>query len=101
MPDSTVNSATIISIEVVYANPQEQAVLALNVPQGMTAEEAMVTSGILQRFPEITLSEVKVGIFGAICPLGHVLKQGDRVEIYRPLLRDPKEARRQRAMKQK
>lgn len=88
-----------IEIEVVFAKPEEQVVVQLQVPEGAMAERAVYLSGLTQRFPEINLSELKIGVFGVVCKLDHVLKQGDRVEIYRPLLHDPKEARRQRALK--
>lgn len=89
----------LLAIEVAYAKPEEQVIVNLNVPEGTTAEQAVQLSGLLSRFPEISLTELKVGIFGVICKLEQRVKQGDRVEIYRPLLNDPKEARRQRALK--
>lgn len=86
-------------IEVAYANPEEQALLALDMPEGATVEAAIRASGLLRRFPEIDLEQNKVGIFGKLCKLDQSLKPGDRVEIYRPLFADPKEARRSRAAK--
>ena len=89
----------VINIEVAYAKPDEQVILALQVAQGTTVGEAISLSNILLRFPEIDLSKTKVGIFSQICKLDEILKQNDRVEIYRPLLCDPMQARRQRAAK--
>jgi hypothetical protein len=86
-----------ITVEVVYARPGDQALEQLRVPAGSTIEEVIAHSGILQRFPEIDLSINKVGIFGkAAKPSAHI-NDGDRVEIYRPLIADPKEARKKRA----
>ena len=89
----------LVEIEVAYAKPEEQVIVKLNVPPGTTVEGAISISGLLERFPEISQTEPKVGIFGAICKPEQTVKQGDRVEIYRPLSHDPKEARRQRALK--
>jgi uncharacterized protein len=85
------------SIEVAYATPEQQVIVALNLPEGTTVETAIHASGLLARFPEINLSAV--GIFGKVCELHQPLKAGDRVCCYRPLHNDPKEARRQRAAK--
>jgi putative ubiquitin-RnfH superfamily antitoxin RatB of RatAB toxin-antitoxin module len=87
------------TIEVAYATPEQQVLIALKLPEGATVETAINASGLLARFPDITLSTNAVGIFGKVCELNQVLKTGDRVEIYRPLVHDPKEARRQRAAK--
>lgn len=89
----------LIDVEVAYAKPEEQVIVALNVPEGSSVEQAIKASGLLARFPEIELPEIKVGIFGNVCSMDQVLRQADRVEIYRPLLHDPKDARRQRAAK--
>ena len=88
-----------IDVEVVYAKPEQQAVIGFQMVKTATVEQAIKVSGILDRFPEIDLTVNKVGIFAKTCALDQVLNQGDRVEIYRPLLHDPKEARRQRAAK--
>jgi hypothetical protein len=88
-----------IFIEVAYATPAEQELLALDVEQNTTAEEAVKLSGILELFPEIDLSKNKLGIFGKVVPATQVLQDKDRVEIYRPLIADPKESRRRRAEK--
>lgn len=86
-------------IEVVYALPEQQVLLTLDVKQGTTAEEAIQLSGILQQFSDIDLSKNKIGIFGKAVKLDEVLRDKDRVEIYRPLIADPKESRRKRAEK--
>jgi len=88
-----------LEIEVAYAKPEQQVIVALQLPEGTTVIQAICTSGLLERFPEIDHANIKTGIFGVICQPEHPLKQGDRVEIYRPLVHDPKEARRQRAAK--
>lgn len=88
-----------IDIEVAYARPEQQVIVALSVPDGTTVEQAISASGLLSRFPDIDKTDLKAGIFGGVCKLDQPLKQGDRVEIYRPLRHDPKEARRQRAAK--
>jgi putative ubiquitin-RnfH superfamily antitoxin RatB of RatAB toxin-antitoxin module len=67
--------------------------------EGVTVEQAIQASGLLNRFPEIDATDLKVGIFGSVCKFDQPLRQADRVEIYRPLIHDPKEARRQRAVK--
>lgn len=89
----------LIDIEVAYAKPEQQVIVTLTLPEGATVEQAIKASGLLNRFPEIDATDIKAGIFGCVCKLDQTLKQGDRVEIYRPLLHDPKEARRQRAAK--
>lgn len=86
-----------ILVEVAYALPKQQVVLPLKVAEGTTAEQAIRVSGILARYPEIDLAENKIGIFGKLGKLDAVLREHDRVEIYRPLIADPKEIRRQRA----
>ncbi len=93
------NDETLIEIEVAYATPEEQVIVTINVLLGTTIEQAVELSGLLMRFPEISNSELKIGVFGGSCKPDQFVKQGDRVEIYRPLIHDPKEARRQRALK--
>jgi len=88
-----------IDVEVAYANPEQQVLVALNLSAGATVEQAIQASGLLSRFPEIDATNLKTGIFGSVCKLDQSLKQADRVEIYRPLIHDPKEARRHRAAK--
>lgn len=88
---------SMILVEVVYATPGKQKLLTAKVPAGSTVEAAIQQSGILNEFPEIDLATNKVGIFAKACKLDTVLREKDRVEIYRPLIADPKEVRRQRA----
>jgi putative ubiquitin-RnfH superfamily antitoxin RatB of RatAB toxin-antitoxin module len=87
----------LITIEVAYARPEEQAIISLQVPENTTLAEAIQISRICDRFPEIDLTKAKVGIFSKISAPSTTLKPGDRVEIYRPLMADPKAARKQRA----
>jgi putative ubiquitin-RnfH superfamily antitoxin RatB of RatAB toxin-antitoxin module len=87
----------VIHVEVVYALPQAQMLVPLTVSEGTTLEEAVKLSGILEKFPEIDLPNSKVGIWNKVSELSAVLREKDRVEIYRPLIADPKEVRRKRA----
>ena len=86
-------------VEVAYAKPAEQLIVSLDVAPDATVAEAISQSGLLIRCPDIDLRLNKVGVFGKLCELTQRLREGDRVEIYRPLIADPKEARRQRAAK--
>ncbi|HZW23848.1 MAG TPA: RnfH family protein [Gallionella sp.] len=86
-----------INIEVVYALPHEQTLLKKAVPAGTTVAEALQLSGILQKHPEIDPAATKLGIFGKLTKGDAVLRDKDRIEIYRPLIADPKEVRRKRA----
>ncbi len=86
-----------INIEVAYALPDEQVILTLEVPDDCLVEDAIKRSGILEKYPQINLANDKVGIFGKICKLGASLRNKDRIEIYRKLIADPKESRRQKA----
>lgn len=90
-----------INIEVSYALPDSQVILELEVKQGTTLSEAVEQSNIKDLYPEIDLEKNKVGIFGKLNKLDYVLRDGDRIEIYRPLIADPKEMRKQRADKLK
>ncbi|GHY29168.1 RnfH family protein [Vibrio cholerae] len=90
-------SSEMIHVEVVYALSHEQRVLKLVVEQSATVEEIIRTSGILQMYPEIDLTVNKVGIFSRNVKLDARVRDKDRIEIYRPLLADPKEIRRKRA----
>lgn len=89
-----------INIEVAYALPQQFFLKKLRLPEGCNIQSAILQSGVLQTFHEIDLRKNKVGIFGRLAKLTDILQDGDRVEIYRPLLADPKEIRRQRAAQQ-
>lgn len=91
--------ATEIAVEVAFALPERQRIIALRVPAGCTAFEAAERSGIAELFEGLVLNETRLGIFGKVLeePRRHVLAVGDRVEIYRPLVADPREARKARA----
>lgn len=86
-----------IKVEVTYAKPREQVLLEIEAENGITVRDAIERSGILQRFPEIDLAVNKVGVYGKAAKLDRVLASGERVEIYRPLIADPKTARKRRA----
>ena len=86
-----------ILVEVAYAKPDVQVIIPLKVNPGTTVEQAILQSGILDNFPEIDLTKNKVGIFSKLTKKDAVLREKDRVEIYRPLIADPKEVRKQRA----
>lgn len=89
-----------MNIEVAYARQDKQLIVPLQVEEPCTVEQAIILSDIIGQFPEIDLTENKVGIFSQICLLSARLQENDRVEIYRSLAIDPMEARRQRAIKQ-
>lgn len=86
-----------IDVEVAYARPDTQLILKVRVPHNATLEQAVRESGMLERFPEIDLAASELGIFGKLNKANATLRNGDRVEIYRPLIADPKEVRKQRA----
>lgn len=86
-----------INIEVIYAMPDQQDVASLTLPEGSTAAQAIEASGLLEKHPEIDLSKNKLGIYAKLAKADTVLRDRDRVEIYRPLIADPKEVRKQRA----
>lgn len=86
-----------ITIEVAYALPDEQVILSLEVSDDCIVEDAIKRSGILETYPHIDLTSDKVGIFGKMCKLNATLRNKDRIEIYRKLIADPKESRRQKA----
>src|SRR5688572_26560528 len=86
-----------LRIEIVYALAGEQVLVEMEVQEGTTVWQAIERSGILQRFPEIDPVRTPIGVFGRVTAHDTGLKDGDRVEIYRPLLADPKEGRRKRA----
>lgn len=88
-----------MKVELIYAQPDEQHILSIEVDEGTTVEKAIKQSGILEKYPELALSDLEVGIFSQAVDLAHVLSAGDRIEIYRSLTIDPKEARRIRARK--
>lgn len=94
-------SNKLLTIEVAYAKADSQRILIVQVEAGTTIETVIERSGILELFPEIDLQKQKVGIFSKIKKLTDHVKEGDRIEIYRSLVMDPKEARRKRAQKKK
>jgi len=100
------NDTAMITVEVAYALPDRQRIVELHVPAGTTALEAVRQSGIQRLFPEINPEHAEMGVFGQVLgakglppPSEYRLRERDRVEIYRPLIADPKEARRKRAVK--
>ncbi len=90
-----------IEVEVAYARPERQLILRVQGAAGLTVGEAIELSGIVEQFPEIDVASAKVGIFSKPVAMDAPLRTGDRVEIYRPLIADPKEARKKRADKGK
>lgn len=86
--------ARLLEVEVVYARPERQSLIALQVPEGCTAAEAVARSGLLQQCPELALELPPLAIFGRLVAADAVLRAGDRVELLRPLQLDPKERRR-------
>jgi hypothetical protein len=86
-----------IKIEVAYALPHEQVLRKLEVAQNTTIADAIKLSGLLEKYPEIDLTKNKLGLFGKLSKADTVLRDKDRVEIYRPLIADPKEVRKKRA----
>ena len=83
--------------EVAYGRMDEQALLTVEAETPLTAQQAIERSGILERFPEIDLASAKVGVFGKLTQLNATINPGDRIEIYRPVIADPQEARKKRA----
>lgn len=94
---------SMITVEVAYALPGKQRIISLQVAAGTSAYQAVEASNIIAQFPEIDLDSAKMGVFGKAIPKpkDYQLSEGERVEIYRPLIADPKEVRKQRAAKVK
>ncbi|CAM3730813.1 RnfH family protein [Rheinheimera salexigens] len=90
-----------LMVEVAYALPTQQSLLTLSVAADATVEQIIHSSGILQQYPEIDLSQLKVGVWSRTVKLTDTVKEGDRIEIYRPLIADPKDLRRRRAERAK
>lgn len=86
-----------IHVEVVYPLPRKQEIFAVTLPAGATLRQAIEACGVLQKYPEIDLAKNKFGVFAKLAKLDASLRDHDRVEIYRPLIADPKEVRKQRA----
>jgi len=84
-------------VEVAYALPNKQSLISLEVEEGTTIKEAIEASGVLDTYDQIDLTRDKVGIFSKFSTLDTVLREKDRVEIYRPLIADPKKVRKERA----
>ena len=84
-------------VEVAYALEKKQTLLELEVSEGTTLKQAVELSGIIDTYPQIDLTKDKTGIFGKIAKLDTILREKDRVEIYRPLIADPKQVRKERA----
>ncbi|UCV13349.1 RnfH family protein [Quatrionicoccus australiensis] len=89
--------AEMINVEVCYALADKQALVSVKLPQGATLQQALEASGLLVKHPEIDLKKNKFGVFAKLSKLDSILRDRDRVEIYRPLIADPKEVRKQRA----
>jgi len=90
-----------VKVELVYARPDAADAVSLSLPAGATVRDAVLASGMLERHPELGLAKQRFGIFGKRVPPDAPLSPGDRIEIYRPLAMDPKEARRRRAAKKR
>ena len=88
-------------VEVAYALPNKQSLISLEVEEGTTIKEAIEASGVLDTYDQIDLTRDKVGIFSKFATLETVLREKDRIEIYRPLIADPKKVRKERAAKGK
>jgi hypothetical protein len=86
-------------VEVVYALPEGEDAVLVDLARAPTALDAVRASGLLERHPEIDLRKLKLGVYGKVIAASAPLSDGDRVEIYRPLVLDPKEARRRRALR--
>jgi uncharacterized protein len=86
-----------ILVEVTYAKPERQDSISVKLPEGSTIQQAIEASGLLHRNPEIDLAKAKVGVYGKLSRMDTVVRARDRIEIYRPLIADPKEVRKQRA----
>ena len=99
MESKTTQSAGELQVYIVYATPQDEFIHPMRVAPGTTAGQAIEHSGVLARFPGINLVTQPVGIYGKKKSLDTVLRERDRVEIYRPLVADPKDSRRRRAAK--
>ena len=99
--DNTLTNRPTIKVEVVYGLAHKQKLLSLPISKGSTVEQAIIESGMLTLFSEIDLKENKVGIWNKAVKLSQIVEDLDRIEIYRPLIADPKEVRKRRAEKAK
>ncbi|GMM69934.1 RnfH family protein [Alteromonas sp. MTD1] len=94
-------NSKLINIEVAYALPTKQTIVDVALKEGTTVQQAIEASNILEQFPDIDLKATKVGVWSRVVKLNDTLIDGDRIEIYRPLIADPKEIRKRRAEKAK
>ncbi|PUA19369.1 RnfH family protein [Glaciimonas sp. PCH181] len=97
--DDDAEIAPPIKIQVCYGTSSRQFLRALTVPKGISLHDAIFRSGLLEEYREIDLSQCRVGIFGKLKTPATVVRDGDRIEVYRGLIADPKDARRNRAIK--
>ena len=86
-----------LTVEVVYALPETQTLLSLEVDKGATVKDVILQSSILEEFPDLDIDSLDVGIFGKATKMSQLVRDKDRVEIYRPLIADPKEVRKRKA----
>lgn len=90
-----------LNVEVAYAGIEKQIILSIQVPKGTTVLDAIILSGILKHFAELDMNSLslkdRVGVYGSLVDLNTIVSEDDRIEIYRPLIRDPKAARREKA----
>lgn len=89
----------LLRVEVCHALPERVFLRELTVATGTSLHQAIVASGLLEQMPEVDISVLKVGVHGKLKPLDAAVREGDRIEVYRPLQADPKDARRRRAVK--
>ncbi|WP_420932996.1 RnfH family protein [Alteromonas sp. A081] len=94
-------SRELINVEVAYALPTKQSLVSIAIDKSATVEDAIRASNLLQEYPDIDLSKTKVGVWSRVVRLKDTLTEGDRIEIYRALIADPKEIRKRRAEKAK
>lgn len=87
----------LMTIEVIYPLPEKQEIFSVKLTEGATVRQSIEACGILEKYPEIDLTKNKLGIFSKLAKPDTVVRHRDRVEIYRPLIADPKEVRKQRA----
>lgn len=97
MSSVTDSAAAVLKVAVAYVGPETQVLRPMEVRPGTTVGAAINASGVLEQCPEIDLGRYRVGIFGKLVALDQTLEDGDRVEVYRPLIADPKETRKRRA----
>jgi putative ubiquitin-RnfH superfamily antitoxin RatB of RatAB toxin-antitoxin module len=101
MADTEPTEQIALNVQVCYALPDQSFVKSLQLAPGTSIAQAIEASGVLKRFPQIDLTQQRVGVFGKLKTPDTLLREGDRVEIYRPLQADPKETRRRRAAHRK